>query len=339
MRRHLGIIIITILTALTISNCSSAPTGPDENSAGPGLFVLNGLAQTVSAIHFDSAAVSQNILTTGSVPSDIELNGNHLLVLNSTPPSLSVHTVRSGSTVTIVNFPPGSNPFDVKVDGENLYVTGLMSNRLYLLDAVTYTIEDSLEMGTGPEGITTDDNNIYVANTGGWPDYESSAVTVIEKEAFEVTATIPTSTNPQRLALAPDGNLHVVCTGNYNDIPGRVDVINVSSSTVDTTLQIGGTPGYIAIRESGRAYLSDTGDGDSGFLYSYNTVSFEIFHDRNNPIKVNPGAMDLLLYSARDALFITNFNANTVQEWGMEKGEIRQTWEVSDGPQALALRR
>ena len=61
----------------------------------------------------------------------------------------------------------------------------------------------------------------------------------------------------QALALAQNGEVHVVCTGNYFSEFGRVFVIDPVAVAVVDSLDIGGSPGFIAINGAGTAYLSD----------------------------------------------------------------------------------
>ncbi|MCF7803379.1 MAG: YncE family protein [Candidatus Marinimicrobia bacterium] len=315
-------------------------TGCDDNlvdsggTAVEGLFVLNGLAQTVSHIDLTTDEVSLQFVAAREIPSDLGIIGEHLLVLNSSPASMDVFAAEDGNSITTINLPGGSNPYGLHIDGNYIYITGLSSNQLYIVNAGNYTLEDSAAVGTGPQGITSDDSHIFVANNGGWPDYSESSVTVLNKSDYSVDTTISTSTNPQEFTWTPDGNLHVVCTGNYDDITGKVDVIDVNSMAVTQTIEFGGTPGRIASAEQ-KVYLSDAGDQENGFLYSYDAITYTVLNDNESPIHVNNGAMGLVFSDANKDLYVSNFNANTVQKFDVETGEVLQTYEVSDGPQSL----
>ena len=47
--------------------------------------------------------------------------------------------------------------------------------------------------------------------------------------------------------------------------------------------------------------------------------------------------MDLVFDETAGVLYIANFNANTVQSFDIQSNEVIQTFEVSEGPQSLAL--
>ena len=336
MSQSLSRIMMLAIIALLLAGCDSNPTD-SNNTAAEGLFILNGSAQTVSHIDLSTDEVTLQFANAREIPADIDILGEHLLVLNSTPASMDVFLVESGNSVSTINFPGGSNPYNLYVDGNFIYVTGWNSGQLYIVNAGSYSVEDSVAVGIGPQGITSNDDYIFVANTGGWPDYASSSVSVISKVDFSVTNTIDVSTNPQNFAWSDDGKLHVVCTGNYNDIFGKVDVLNVSSMAVDTTLEFGGTPGFIESASDGKVYLADAGDADHGFLYAYDATDYTIYNDNESPISVNNGAMDMVFDDSEELLYIANYNANTVQSFNATIHEVVQTFEVSDGPQTLAL--
>jgi len=336
MHHSLTHIISLAVIIFLLAGCDTNPMESD-NTAAEGLFVLNGSAQTVSHIDLTTDEVTLQYVNAREIPSDIGILGVHLLVLNSTPASMDVFLAEDGSSVTTMNLPDGSNPYGLHIDGNYIYVSGWNSGQLYIVNAGSYSLEDSITVGIGPQGITSNESHIFVANTGGWPEYAGSSVSVIRKSDYSVVNTIDVSTNPQNFTWTSDGKLHVVCTGNYNDIFGKVDVINPSTIQVDTTLEFGGTPGFIERTSDGTVYLADAGDADHGFLYSYGGVNYTNYHDNNSPISVNNGAMDLVFDETAGVLYIANFNANTVQSFDIQSNEVIQTFEVSEGPQSLAL--
>lgn len=336
MHRSLTRIFSFIGIILLLTGCDSNPT-ESHYSAAEGLFVLNGGAQTVSHIDLTTDKVTLQFANAREIPADIGILGEHLLVLNSTPASMDIYLAEDGSSVTTINLPGGSNPYGLHIDGNYIYVSGWNTGQLYIVNAGSYSLEDSVTVGIGPQGITSDESHIFVANTGGWPEYAGSSVSVISKSDYSVVNTIDVSTNPQDFTWASDGKLHAVCTGNYNDIFGKVGVINPVTMQVDTTLRFGGTPGFIESTSDGAVYLADAGDADRGYLYAYNGKDYTIYNDNESPISVNNGAMDMIFDEAEELLYIANYNANTVQSFDVQSNEVIQTYEVNEGPQALAL--
>ncbi|MBD3274760.1 MAG: hypothetical protein GF372_05580 [Candidatus Marinimicrobia bacterium] len=334
--------ITLTLTAVIFLSCNSV-TEPDDSATG-NLFVLNGLGEQVSLIDLETEQVTNGFVDARDVPADIAITNDHLLVLNSTPASLDVYNLVDRSTVQSLNLPAGSNPYAILVSDNRIFVSGLVSNRVYVIDATgAYTLIDSVDVGIAPEGMVMDSDYLYVACTGGWfNNYTPSSVHIIDPETLSPVDTLETGTNPQRMAWSSDGRLHVVCTGNYADVSGSVSVIDPADMTVETTVQTGGAPGHIAITSDDVAYLSDFGvasETDStGYLYSYDALSYSVQHNSDDPILVGFGAGGMEYVAQGDRLFIANFGIDAVQQFNPDDNSITATYEVGDGPQSLVYR-
>ncbi len=334
---------ISILLILSIfTNCQSV-TEPDE-SAGGDLFVLNSLGETVSLINLESGEVTEQFLNAGDIPADVALYQDQLFILNSTPPSLDIFHAPDQTRTASVSFPEGSNPYSLLITDERIFISGLLSDKVYILNSENnYTLVDSIGVGTGPEGMEMDSENLYVACTGGWlNNYASAAVHVISRSSLQPVDTIATHANPQRMAWSSDGMLHVVCTGNYADVAGSVNVINPLTMSVETEIPLGGAPGNIIITKNDMAYLSDFGistETDStGYLYSYDAENYQIHYDSQAPILVGFGAGGLAYDAQLNRLFIANFGLDTVDELNLDDLSVAASFQVGDGPQSLAFR-
>ncbi len=333
-----------ILVMIGFYGCDLLPVQPEQDVTGESLFVLNALSQTVSRISLETEEVDSLFAHTEAVPGDMALQGENLLVLNSTPASLQVISLQDTASRQIYNLTPGSNPYDLYVTAEHLYISGLISGQLYILDAANYQMIDSVGVGAAPEGIAVDETRIYVATSDGWQQgYGHSAVHVIARTTFAPVDTIPVHPNPQRLAIAPDGMLHVLCTGNYVDVSGAVDVIHPATLSVEATVQSGGAPGYIVLTTENLAFLSEFGveseQEAAGFLYAYNPSDYQVLRDSETPIEVGYGAMGMAYDQEQNLLYVTNFKANTLQALNPETYQVEKTYQVSDGPQSVMIYR
>lgn len=92
--------------------------------------------------------------------------------------------------------------------------------------------------------------------------------------------TIPVWTNPQ-FAVARNGYLHVSCTGNWSNVAGKIDIIDLASLQRVQRIDMGGNPGSMWISPQGIAWV---GDGMGELLYSYNADSWELLHGAGNPL-------------------------------------------------------
>ncbi len=306
------------------------------------LYVLNGLGRTVSKMNLETNEITNDFLTVGDVPNQILTRDDKIYVVNSTPPGISIIDARS-EQVTQIALAEGSNPYAMAFIGTHkAYITNLMANSVSVVDLESGTVLKDISVGTGPEGILVVGNTAYVANSGGWPDYAGASVSIINIQTDMVTKTLAVTANPQNLALSPDGNVHVVCTGNYGDISGRVCVINPYGAAdwtpaVTDTIEIGGSPGAIAITKNGTAYLAAFGDGSNGFIYAYDVYTSTVSHDASNPITVGNGAMNLFYEPVVGQLWVNNFSDDAVQLLNPENASVVQTYAFGDGAQDMAI--
>jgi YVTN family beta-propeller protein len=308
------------------------------------MYVLNALARTLSKMNMDSGEITNDILILGDIPSRICPLNDKIYVVNSIPPEVMVIDGRTESVEGRIPLPEGSNPWDIAFTGAHeAYVSHYVANTISVVDFDSETVVESIDVGEGPEGLVVVGNTAYVANTGGWPDYDPSTVSIINILSNTVTKTLSVARNPQELAVAPDGRIHVLCSGVWGGDGGKVYVIDPYGDVdwtpaVADSVILGGFPGDIAITSEGIGYASDWGDESNGFLYSYNVSTGEVFHDSSAPIRVGKGAMRLLWDSKSGNLYVSNFADDTVQRLDPSTGAVLQTYGFGDGAQDMAIR-
>lgn len=307
------------------------------------LYVLNGLGQTVSTMNLDTEEISNDIVAVGDIPNRIFVYKELVYVVNSVPAGITIINPATDQVVNNISLTEGSNPWSMAFTGDGrAYVTSLVANAVTVLDLATGDSLNSIPVGVSPEGILVVGNLAYLTNTGGFPSYNPSTVAVIDTRVDAVIQTIAVATNPQELAFAPDGRLHVVCTGNFGDISGQITIIDTSgvmvgNAAVVDSIATGGTPGEIAITSSGKAFLADFGNGTNGFLYSYDTATRVISNDAGNPILVGNGAMNLFYDEETGDLFVNNFSDDNVQLLDAGDGSVVATFGFGLGAQDMVV--
>jgi len=291
------------------------------------LYVLNGSAETVSKMVIETGAVQQNVALTGQMPNRIYTHQGEIYILDSGTSDIKVINPFTDEVVKTIALKPGANPWAMAFVGQDrAYVTNWVANSISVVDLAAGQIVKEIPAGKGPEGILLVNNLAFIANTGyaGWGlPYEQGGVSVIDIVSDSLRFTLPTPTNPQDLALAPDGRVHVLCTGNYSDVAGQVAIIDLytgplySTPAVVDTIDIGGSPGDLDITPSGKAYCIAWGDGEHGWLYSYNASSGEVLHDATDPILVGPNAGQVLYDGRERCLWLP-----TMTMWGGDGSRI-----------------
>jgi YVTN family beta-propeller protein len=308
------------------------------------LYVINGLGRTVSKMNLENAEITNDFFKDlGEVSNKLRFNNGKIYVVNSTPASIMVFDVATNNLDKTILLEAGSNPMDMAfVDDDKIYVSNLLGNSVSVIELSTETVLKTIPVNTSPGDILVVNNIAYVASSGGSPDYATSSVSAIDIALDSVTKVLDMPLNAQGLALAPDGNVHVACTGNYGDVSGEVVVIDPlaglagSPAAVDT-IEIGGAPGNITITENGKAYLGDWGDGTNGFLYAYNTSDGTVLNGGTNPIRIGNGVLDVYYDAVESVLYASNFADDKIQKIDTAEDTVLATYQFGDGAQNILI--
>jgi DNA-binding beta-propeller fold protein YncE len=309
------------------------------------LYVENNLGRTLSAIDLESGRIQQNVLTLGQIPNDLLAYRDRLFVVNSQPPEVWVVDVPSRQVTKRIALPEGSNPYQMALVGSRrAYVSLLVANEIAVLNLADGRIEKRIPVGRAPQAILVDlaENRAYVANTGGYPDFRPSSISIIDIRNDSVLYSLPVPENAQALSKGPDYRIYVVCSGKWGANAGKLCILDpwappkYEPAIVDTIL-LGGFPGDVAVTPEGLVFVSDWGDERNGFLYVYDASRGEVIHSATNPIRVGKGAGKLLYDTAENVLYVSNFADDTVQRLDPASGTVLATIRVGDGAHALAI--
>ena len=121
---------------------------------------------------------------------------------------------------------------------EKIYVTYYEGYLGEIDPSDDYSVK-TVKVGANPDGVDYAGGMLYTANSGGmnYPDYDNT-VSVVDADTFTVTSTIQVNTNPAKILAAPShGHVYVTSFGNYEDIPAKLQSIDIATGTV-TDLEI-----------------------------------------------------------------------------------------------------
>jgi YVTN family beta-propeller protein len=151
------------------------------------------------------------------------------------------------------------------------YVTaGSGAGSVYALDKSTYALSSAIAVGTGPEGMTSSNDQLYVCNSGGWG--VDQTVSVIDTDTDVVTATITVSDVPVDAVTDANGDVWVLCKGQtlYDDswnVIGHTDArlyhIDEMTNTVIDFISVGSNgdhPASLAISSNKQTLYVANGD-------------------------------------------------------------------------------
>ncbi len=307
----------------------------------PTAYVINSTGESLSKIDLETGVVTNDILPLGSdvdcYPNQIVVRDTLAYVLNSGTDEIQIIDLNSENTVGWISFDPGSNPYWMAFRNEHyMYVTLLNVDKLAKVDLTTSQVVLTTEVGKSPEGILIYNNMAFIALTAyefsTWSWGQGKVVIYDTDNDLLTGQEFLTATNPQFLDVDSRGIIHCVCTGNYWDVFGVVYLIDPELNSLVETVEIGGTPGHIAIAPDDRAWIAAGGWVSGGEVYAYNAQSLEIYHDAAEPLGVDSGAISVAAFQD-SSVFVLTF-ADIISRHD-DSGGLTAIYELGDGPSHL----
>jgi len=303
------------------------------------LYVVNGLAETLSKINLETDQVFNHIVTLGIVPNQVVVKGKKAYVVNSVSSNIQRIDLTADTTLGYIFLGAGRNPWNIALaDTQIAYVSNFSANSISKVDVLNDTVLDEFPIGQSPEGLAFYKGKLYVCNTGFNPNdfsYGQGVVAVYDPVQDSVVAVINVGKNPQYIKPDFRGRLQVICTGDYMANFGQAYIINPSAYSVIDSLDLGGTPGQFGISWPGLALIAAGGYSTNGYVYSYLTSADSVLHDESNPILVNLGASDVATDKS-GSVYVACFNASTVDKIETN-GTPLASYQVGDGPGSLSI--
>jgi YVTN family beta-propeller protein len=144
--------------------------------------------------------------------------------------SNSVTELDASTGAFVQTIPVGSGPYGVSSDGTDVWVANNGSNLVTELDASTGAFVQTIPVGTAPLGISSDGTDVWVANSG------SNSVTELDASTGALVQTIGVGSSPD--GVSSDGT-HV-CVANFSS--DTVTELNASTGGVVSTVKTGSDP-------------------------------------------------------------------------------------------------
>lgn len=347
-RLHLLSFFLLTALVLFISGCDDSSSEPQGSIPGSVIYVANygGGAGNISTISHIDDVVSNGVAGVGDTPNHMFIRDDMLYVLNSGSNNMNIFEIADDNVLTLVDtldlgVEQNNSPqfADVTENGK-MFVSNFENNTVTIYDLNTDQVLAYVPVGVAPGFVKVVGEKVYVCNSAFDSNnfsYGQGTVSVINTTSNLVETTINVATNPQFMDVDPLGRLHVVCTGNYNDIMGQIVVVDTAADTIKQYIAIGGKPQHLTIKDDGMGYLTASGgfnDGDPGYVFKYNTSSGQIIYGPNNPIEVPNGATRTLLGPSNE-IFVSCYGADQVVK--IDGDIVTQTYNVGDGPTSMAV--
>ena len=338
--------------------------------ADPTVYVINGLGCTLSKINLKTDEITRNFATTGFIPNQVKVRDSLVYVVNSGSADIHIYNINTDTKIDSINIGGGlaRNPWamDFSDCGKYAYLTCFSADSLFKIDLRTKTKIDSFYIGENPAGIFILENlnKGYVCNTSfiSYPGiYGQGTVAVFDTKGDSVLKVINVGTNPQYLDLDSQGELYVVCTGDYQSQWGKIYIIDPINDVVKKVVEvgrnpeskssnlwtkrgaqidsfeIGGSPGIISVSPDGVGYIAAGGWGTDGQVYTFDVKGDSVFHGSSNPLELPGDTGVVSVISFQDStVYTSNFQTDNVTKID-SSGEILKSYYVGDGPQNLAI--
>jgi DNA-binding beta-propeller fold protein YncE len=304
-------------------------------------FVVNSRGETLSRILLDDGTVVRDALALGSAPNAIALapGGERGYVASSLSNQIDVVDLDQLQVEGTIDVGPGSNPYALVLTGDQTaYVSSFLANEVVRLDLAALSVVRRLPVGPGPEGLLRVENDLYVAVThynfaSGRYDPGEVVVVGLAAERDSVRARLDVGLNPQAMARAPDGKVHVICTGDYGAHKGWVFVIEPTIPAVVDSIDVGGSPGAILVLEDGRGVAG----GYYGGLRIYDLKDRSVHTAR--ALGTEDGLAALAYDPVDDWLYVADFDDSAVHVVDLAADSVVVRYGVGHGPVQLAIRR
>jgi YVTN family beta-propeller protein len=101
-----------------------------------------------------------------------------------------------------------------------------------VIDTTSLEVEKYIQVGSNPENMVVSGENLYVVNSGGLNPVFDSTVSVIDLASLTEVDKITVGVNPAFITADEDGYLYVACTGNYFDIPASLVKVKASTKEI-----------------------------------------------------------------------------------------------------------
>ncbi len=345
-------LLTACLTLVLLASCgndkkpgSTCPLIGDRGPAlTPGVVYLltaNSLGETWTAAPITGSAVpavlAQHGLT-GQAPNDLDVVGARLYIVNSVDNNVSVVNLTTGETVGCIDLGTGVSPWEFApdpADADRGWVSSFVSGEVMELDLAAMKVVRRRTVGAGAEGLAVTADRVWVTLTGydgAEGKFKDGTVVALDKASLTETARLPVPPNPQVAFVGADGRMQVICTGNFDDVAGRVVRIETDASAVRDTLVLGGAAYRAALGPDGTAYVASYYGG----LMSYDTGTFVALHDAGDPILPESGYSDVAVFDGR--LYAANFDLDGVVVVDLATLTKVGEFTTGDGPSAVAVR-
>ncbi len=274
------IYLLIILFFVACDDMKNVPT-PVDLPATPGetgkMYVLSeGLFNMNNSrliqLKFDNHTLNSDFFlyinnrSLGDTGNDMQVYGSKLWIVVNVSSQVEVLDLKSGISLKRIPFFNANNvarqPRYIAFSGDKAYVCSF-DGTVARIDTTSLTIEAVTTVGRNPDGITSANEKLYVANSGGLDaasggNYDNT-VSVLNINTFSEVKKITVGLNPFKLEADSQGDVYTVVRGNNSDVKGSFCRINSQTDEVVQTFNL--------------PVMNFTIKNDTAYLYNFDYIN------------------------------------------------------------------
>jgi len=332
------------LALAALAGCADDPAPPlapdpppplGTPPAGPRVFVVNTLSETISRLDPDTGTLDVQAAVTGAWANRISASANarFLLVADSGSNEVEVLDAADLSRLVAIDVGTGRNPWLAREIGSgSALATNWLASEVRVLDLRRGEAGAAIATTPGPEGFVVVDGVAFVACTnyqGAVGSFGEGRLDVVELEGGAATASVPVGRNPQDVVVGPDGRIHVLCTGDYATTgEARADIVDPATRTVAAGVPLEGFPTRVAAGPDGAMWVVGTGAG----VTRYDALAAAVLPDPIDPALDGASLSAVAGDDAAGRVYVTSFDQDLLIAIDAATRQVLEAWLVGDGP-------
>ena len=330
--------VLVLLSFVILFSCEEDNNPVDVPDLSSRLYVVNGLSETISIIDLEADTVYNHTDTTGIWPSEMEYVPGWLYLVNSGSNTFQTINITSHISSEAVLGDFKSPSFFEFIPGGKAAITNWQAGTAAILNLADGLVEEEITVGNGAWDIMYLDGKLYIGVSNIDPNtyaYGQGQVVIIDAVTLEIDTTIDIGTNPGPIFVDQQGEINIVCIGDYFTTFGEVYRLDPSDNSILGNFPIGGSPGYAVMNSEGMVYLSVHEWTGAAYLMKYDSNNETVINDAANSIEITgEGGYQGLALDDDGNLYVCCFSSDHVVKIDAE-GNILAAYDVGDGPQSL----
>ncbi len=340
-------VIMLIVGLMFLMSCSDES---NELSIDGDVYLINGLGDVGTLSAIDDVLIYNDIMSLGKYPNSIDFEDGILYIVNSGNSNIQMINAEFNHNVGSIECSPSSSPMRSAINNGKVYITNSYGSGVDIYsfgDSQLKTLEVA-DMNGGTDAILSYGNKIFVVvknityDENWFANYGIERIIMINTDTDEIEASFEVGYNISDMLIDNENELHVLCSGNRDDVSGKVMVYNLGTSipTKIKELSLGSEPGCFTMNNDGMVYVAVSGLNPDwtgfGGIMKYNSVTNEVLNNSLNMVyESNTSGILGICIDSENKVYVPLFGENELII--LKDDIIRKILTTGNGPQGLVF--